>query len=81
MLMADSRKLVKWVIQSQLDRSMLGSHCQDVRNDGFALSRFQTSAMRHAADNTRPFVGSVMPDGGQGVAFNAAVDKKRATFT
>jgi hypothetical protein len=79
--MADHPKLAKRVIQSQLDRSTLGPHRQNVRHDGFALSRFQTRAMRHAADNTRPFVGSVTPDRGQRVAFNAPVNKKRPTFS
>ena len=67
-------------IQSWADKSMLRSHRQNIGDDAFALSRFQTRAMRHAADNTRPFVGSVMPDRRQRVAFDAAVNEKRATF-
>ena len=73
-------KLGKRTIESQLDSSILGSHRQNIGHDGFALSRFQTSTMRHATDNTRPFIASVMPDRGQRVAFDAAVNEKRATF-
>jgi hypothetical protein len=67
-------------IQSWADKSMLRSHRQNIGHDGFALSRFQTSTMRHATDNTRPFVGPVTPRRWQRVAFDAPVNEKRATF-
>ena len=36
--------------------------------------------MRHAVDDVRPIVGAVTPEHRQRVAFDAAMDEKRAAF-
>ena len=53
---------------------------ENVCNDGIALGRFQTRAMRHAIDDAWPIFGAVMPEQRQRVAFDAAMDEKRAAF-
>src|SRR5690348_3628681 len=56
------------------------SHGENIGNDRFALRRFQTRAMRHAVDDVRPIFGAVTPEQRQRVAFDAAMDEKRAAF-
>ena len=46
----------------------------------FALRRFQTRAMRHAVNDSRPVFGAVTPEHRQCVAFDAAMDEKRAAL-
>ena len=58
-----------------------GSHGENIGDDCFALRRFQTRAMRHAVDDVRPIFGAVTPEHRQRVAFDAAMDEKRAAFT
>src|SRR6266850_1895641 len=62
-------------------KSMLSqSHRNDIGDDGFALSWFQTRALRHAVHDVRPIFAAVTPDHWQRVAFDAAVSEKCATF-
>src|SRR6266581_1926548 len=56
------------------------SHGENIGDDRFALRRFQTRAMRHAVNDSRPIFGAVMPEHRQRVAFDAAMDEKRAAF-
>ena len=56
------------------------SHSENVGNDSFALGWFQTRPMRHAVHDVWPIFNSVMPENRQRVTFDAAVNKKRATF-
>ena len=57
-----------------------GSHSENIGDDRFALRRFQTRAMRHAVDDGRPIFGAVTPEHRQRVAFDTAMDEKRAAF-
>ena len=57
------------------------SHGQNIGDDRFALRRFQTRAMRHTVDDVRPIFGAVTREHWQRVAFDAAMDEKRAAFT
>jgi hypothetical protein len=69
-------------IQLSHSQSMFSeSHGENIGDDGFALGRFQTRAMRHAVDEVWPIFGAVMPEHRQRVAFDAAMDEKRAAFT
>ena len=62
-------------------KSMFGqSRRNDIGDDGFALSWFQTRALRHAVHDVRPIFAAVTPDHWQRVAFDAAVSEKCATF-
>src|SRR5437016_2252621 len=66
---------------AQLTKSMFGqSHRNDIGDDGFALSWFQTRALRHAVHDVRPIFAAVTPDHWQRMAFDAAVSEKCATF-
>jgi hypothetical protein len=56
------------------------SHGENIGDDRVALRRFQTRAPRHAVDDVRPIFGAVTPEHRQRVAFDAAVDEKRAAF-
>ena len=57
-----------------------GSHSENIGDDRFAVRRFQTRAMRHAVNDSRPIFGAVTPEHRQRVAFDAAVDEERAAF-
>jgi len=56
------------------------SHSENIGDDRFALRRFQTRTMRHAVNDSRPIFGAVTPEQRQSVAFDAAMDQKRAAF-
>ena len=57
------------------------SQGENVGDNGVALRRFQTRAMRHAVHDLRPIFGAVMPERRKRVAFDAAMNEKRAAFT
>jgi hypothetical protein len=57
-----------------------GSHSENMGDDRFALRRFQTRAMRHAVNDSRPIFGAVRLEYRQRVAFGAAMDEKRAAL-
>jgi hypothetical protein len=62
-------------------KSMFGqTHRNDIGDDGFALSWFQTRALRHPVHDVRPIFAAVTPDHWQRMAFDAAVSEKCATF-
>src|ERR1043166_2519178 len=55
---------------------LLRANCENVRDNGVAVGRLQTRAVRHAIYNRGPIFGIVMPKWRQRVALDTAVDQK-----
>src|SRR5207247_2380384 len=64
----------------RLRRSLLRANRENVRDNGIAVGRLQTRAVRHAIHNPGPIVDLVVPKRRQRVALDTAVDQKRSAF-
>src|SRR5437879_4021706 len=59
---------------------LLRADCENVRDDGIAVSRLQTRAARHAIHNRGPVFRSVAPKWRQRVALDTAMGQKRSAL-